>query len=100
MANDWQKIKIIQILLRYIADNAIIIPMNESGNGCVGRLIMFKECLRNGITPFIIEDDMKEFYYCGLKEWKSDQAYLMDTCLTAQDRFKVYLDYFGIEYQD
>lgn len=100
----WQmigkKIKIIQILLRYIADNAIIIPMNEIGNGRVGRLIMFKECLRNGITPFIIEDDMKEFYYRGLKEWKSDQAYLMDTCLTAQDRFKVYLDYFGIEYQD
>ena len=72
----------------------------QDGNGRVGRLIMFKECLRNGITPFIIEDDMKEFYYRGLKEWKKDQAYLMDTCLTAQDRFKVYLDYFGIEYQD
>ena len=72
----------------------------QDGNGRVGRLIMFKECLRNGITPFIIEDDMKEFYYRGLKEWKNDQAYLMDTCLTAQDRFKVYLDYFGIVYQD
>ena len=72
----------------------------QDGNGRVGRLIMFKECLRNGITPFIIEDDMKEFYYRGLKEWKNDQAYLMDTCLTAQDRFKVYLDYFGIVYHD
>lgn len=72
----------------------------QDGNGRVGRLIMFKECLRNGITPFIIEDDIKEFYYRGLKEWKNEQGYLMDTCLTAQDRFKVYLDYFGLEYKD
>ena len=72
----------------------------QDGNGRVGRLIMFKECLRNGITPFIIEDDIKEFYYRGLKEWKNEQGYLMDTCLTAQDRFKAYLDYFGLEYKD
>ena len=72
----------------------------QDGNGRVGRLIMFKECLRNGITPFIIEDDIKEFYYWGLKEWKNEQGYLMDTCLTAQDRFKVYMDYFGLEYRD
>lgn len=72
----------------------------QDGNGRVGRLIMFKECLRNGITPFIIEDDIKEFYYRGLKEWKNEQGYLMDTCLTAQDRFKAYMDYFGLEYQD
>lgn len=72
----------------------------QDGNGRVGRLIMFKECLRNGITPFIIEDDIKEFYYRGLKEWKNEQEYLMDTCLTAQDRFKVYMDYFGLEYKD
>ena len=72
----------------------------QDGNGRVGRLIMFKECLRNGITPFIIEDDIKEFYYRGLKEWKNEQGYLMDTCLTAQDRFKVYMDYFGLEYKD
>ena len=51
-------------------------------------------------TPFIIEDDIKEFYYRGLKEWKNEQGYLMDTCLTAQDRFKVYMDYFGLEYRD
>ena len=72
----------------------------QDGNGRVGRLIMFKECLRNGITPFIIEDDIKEFYYRGLKEWKNEPGYLIDTCLTAQDRFKVYMDYFGLEYQD
>ena len=72
----------------------------QDGNGRVGRLIMSKECLRNGITPFIIEDDIKEFYYRGLKEWKNEQGYLMDTCLTAQDRFKVYMDYFGLEYKE
>ena len=72
----------------------------QDGNGRIGRLIMFKECLRNGITPFIIEDDIKEFYYRGLKEWKQEQGYLIDTCLAAQDRFKVYMDYFGLEYQD
>ena len=72
----------------------------QDGNGRVGRLIMFKECLRNGITPFIIEDDIKEFYYRGLKEWKNEQGYLMDTCLTAQDIFKAYMDYFGLEYKD
>lgn len=72
----------------------------QDGNGRVGRLIMFKECLRNGITPFIIEDSIKEFYYRGLKEWKSEPGYLMDTCLTAQDRFKEYMDYFGLMYKD
>ena len=68
----------------------------QDGNGRVGRLILFKECLRNGIVPFIIEDDIKEFYYRGLKEWKSERGYLIGTCLTAQDRFKQYLDYFNL----
>jgi Fic family protein len=72
----------------------------QDGNGRVGRLIMLKECLRNGITPFIIEDDIKDFYYRGLNEWKYERGYLMDTCLTAQDRFKKYLDYYGIKYSD
>ncbi len=72
----------------------------QDGNGRIGRLIMFKECLRNGITPFIISDDMKEYYYRGLKEWQKEPGYLMDTCLAAQDRFKAYMDYFGIEYND
>jgi hypothetical protein len=64
----------------------------------VGRLILFKECLRNGIVPFIIEDDMKMFYDRGLKEWRNEKGYLRDTCLTAQDRFKAYLDYYGVKY--
>lgn len=72
----------------------------QDGNGRIGRLIMFKECLRNGITPFIIDDTLKEFYYRGLKEWKIEPGYLIDTCLTAQDRFKKYMDYFGLSYND
>ena len=70
----------------------------QDGNGRVGRLIMFKECLRNQVTPFIIDDDLKEFYYRGLQEWNHEKGYLIDTCLTAQDRFRKYLDYFGIRY--
>ena len=68
----------------------------QDGNGRVGRLIMFKECLRNGITPFIVEDDIKDFYYRGLREWNNEKGYLTDTILTCQDHFKKYLDYFGI----
>ena len=70
----------------------------QDGNGRVGRLILFKECLKHNIVPFIIEDNLKLFYYRGLKEWDREKGYLMDTCLTAQDRFKVYLDYFRIPY--
>lgn len=70
----------------------------QDGNGRVGRLILFKECLKYNIVPFIIEDNLKLFYYRGLKEWDREKGYLMDTCLTAQDRFKVYLDYFRIPY--
>lgn len=69
----------------------------QDGNGRIGRLIIFKECLRNGIVPFIIEDGIKEYYYRGLKEWKNERGYLLDTCLTAQDRFKEYLNYFGLQ---
>lgn len=72
----------------------------QDGNGRVGRLIMFKECLKHGIVPFIIEDDIKMFYYRGLKEWDGERGYLTDTCLSAQDRFKKYLDYFRIEYTE
>ena len=70
----------------------------QDGNGRVGRLILFKECLKHGIVPFIIEDDLKYFYYRGLSQWNQEKGYLMDTCLTAQDRFKAYLDYFRIGY--
>ncbi|WP_276774791.1 Fic family protein [Ruminococcus champanellensis] len=70
----------------------------QDGNGRVGRLLLFKECLRNNIVPFIIEDDLKMFYYRGLKEWRNERGYLRDTCLSAQDRFKKCLDYFRISY--
>ena len=70
----------------------------QNGNGRVGRLIMFKECLKYNIVPFIIEDNLKMFYYRGLKEWNNEKGYLTDTCLTAQDKYKAYLDYFRIEY--
>ncbi len=70
----------------------------QDGNGRVGRLLMFKECLKYNIVPFIIDEKLKMFYYRGLKEWKQEKGYLIDTCLTAQDQFKVYLDYFRIEY--
>ena len=70
----------------------------QDGNGRVGRLILFKECLRLGIVPFIIDDRHKMFYYRGLKEWDKMPGYLRDTCLLMQDDFKAVLDYFGIEY--
>ena len=70
----------------------------QDGNGRVGRLIMFKECLRNGVVPFIISDEMKLFYYRGLQKWKTQKGYLMDTCLSSQDTFKKVLDSFRIGY--
>ena len=70
----------------------------QDGNGRIGRLILFKECLHHTIVPFIIENDLKMFYYRGLSEWDNMRGYLTDTCLTAQDRFKKILDYFRIRY--
>lgn len=69
----------------------------QDGNGRVGRLIMFKECLRNNIVPFIIDEKYKAFYYRGLKEFEYEKGYLIDTCLSAQNKFKELLDYFEIE---
>lgn len=71
----------------------------QDGNGRVGRLILFKECLRFGFVPFIITDDLKLFYYRGLHEWTPIKGYLLDTCLTAQDNYKALLDYFKIAYK-
>ena len=71
----------------------------QDGNGRVGRLIMFKECLKYNIVPFIIDESFKLFYYRGLKEWNNEKGYLIDTCLAAQDKFKKYLDYFRIDYE-
>lgn len=70
----------------------------QDGNGRVGRLILFKECLRYGVVPFVIQDDLKMFYYRGLSQWGRENGYLLDTCLAAQDRFKKYLQYFGIPF--
>lgn len=70
----------------------------QDGNGRVGRLVMFKECLANGIVPFIITEELKLFYYRGLKEWGHVNGYLTDTCLAAQDYYKTLLNYFKIKY--
>lgn len=72
----------------------------QDGNGRVGRLLILKECLKNDIVPFIINEDLKFFYYRGLSNYKKERGYLLDTCLTAQDRFKTYLDYFKISYHE
>lgn len=72
----------------------------QDGNGRVGRLIMFRECLRYGYVPFIITDDLKMFYYNGLRHWPTIKGYLMDTCLTAQDNFKLILTKFRVPYKD
>lgn len=71
----------------------------QDGNGRVGRLIMFKECLKHNIVPFIITEELKMFYNRGIKEWKNERGYLRDTCLTGQDAMKISLDYFGIKYE-
>ena len=71
----------------------------QDGNGRVGRLIMFKECLKYNIVPFIIDESLKIYYYRELKEWNKERGYLRDTCLTAQDQYKRYLDYFRISYK-
>ena len=69
----------------------------QDGNGRVGRLIIFKECLRNNITPFIIDEEHKLYYYRGLKMWEEERGFLIDTCLSAQDKFKALLKKFRIE---
>ena len=71
----------------------------QDGNGRVGRLIAFKECIANNIVPFIIFDSKKMFYYRGLKNWNQERCWLIDTCLDGQDTVKAYLDYFNIQYK-
>ena len=70
----------------------------QDGNGRVGRLIIFKECLAHHIVPFIITEELKMYYYRGLDRWEEVRGYLLDTCLTAQDRYRAILDYFRITY--
>ena len=82
-------------LLDFHVQFELIHPFQD-GNGRVGRLILFKECLHHGFVPFIITDELKWYYYRGLQNWKDSPGYLRDTCLTAQDQFKLVLDYFKI----
>ncbi|MGJ0157579.1 Fic family protein [Campylobacter coli] len=70
----------------------------EDGNGRVGRLLMFKECLKNNITPFIVDEEHKLFYYRGLKNYENQKGFLIDTCLSCQDKYKEVLNYFQIAY--
>ena len=75
-----------------------IIHPFQDGNGRVGRLIAFKECLKNNIVPFYIDDANKWLYYRGLKEWNNEKTYLIETCRFGQDQYKMLLDYFKIKY--
>lgn len=91
------KDKTFEQILQFHKDFESIHPFQD-GNGRVGRLLMFKECLANNIVPFIIDEYHKLFYYRGLKEWKTEKGYLIDTCLSCQDKYKSWLDYFQIKY--
>ncbi len=90
-----KKVKTINDIIEFHQRFEIIHPFQD-GNGRVGRLIMFKECLANNILPFIIEDEFKLYYYRGLKEWNAERGYLTETCLAAQDKYKKWLEYFEI----
>lgn len=94
---DYHKIekKTLKDIIDFHYQFEIIHPFQD-GNGRVGRLILFKECLANNIVPFIIDDDLKAFYYRGLQQWGNINEYLLDTCLTAQDNYKIILNYFEI----
>lgn len=89
----------IEDIIKFHHDFEKIHPFQD-GNGRVGRLIAFKECLRFNIVPFIIEDSKKMFYYRGLKEWNSERGFFIETCLDGQDTYKALLRYFDIPFND
>ena len=91
------KNKTLENILNFHKNFESIHPFQD-GNGRVGRLLMFKECLANNIVPFIIDEYHKMFYYRGLKEWENEKGFLLDTCLSCQDKYKKWLEYFNIEY--
>ena len=91
------KIKNFEQILDFHKNFESIHPFQD-GNGRVGRLVMFKECLANNIVPFIIDESHKLFYYRGLSEWENEKGYLTDTCLSCQDKYKEWLNYFKIKY--
>lgn len=99
LLNDYNSIKekTLDDLLDFHYKFECIHPFQD-GNGRIGRLLLFKECLKYNIVPFIIDEELKIYYYHGLKEWQNEHGYLRDTCLNAQDKFKLYLDYFKIQY--
>ena len=96
---EYSKMETVSIrdIIKFHHDFEKIHPFQD-GNGRVGRLIAFKECLRFNIVPFIVEDSKKMFYYRGLKEWNNERGFLIETCLDGQDTYKELLNYFGIEY--
>lgn len=92
-----KKVKSFEDIVEFHKSFESIHPFQD-GNGRVGRLIMFKECLANNIVPFIIDEEHKYYYYRGLKEWNNEKGFLIETCLSCQDKYKAWLDYFKIKY--
>ena len=95
LLSDYNNIKDVTFedIVKFHKDFETIHPFQD-GNGRIGRIISFKECLKNNIIPFIILDKDKLYYYRGLKEYDNEKGYLVDTCLNAQDQYKAVIDKF------